>query len=166
MNGYSPLPTGKKTTISKKDRYSPSKYIELYKEELKLLSEESRIQNIYKMYTQVRLGKGRKGEDIAEASSAAEAPLDESPFDFSAYLRQMRDSKQRHIQILGRFFYAKGLIFDNDAQVQAAIRRHLRPAKNLAGFSNDQIDGAIQKVERQYPDIEWTLETLVKVLTK
>jgi hypothetical protein len=78
----------------------------------------------------------------------------------------MRDSKQRHIQILGRFFYAKGLIFDNDAQVQAAIRRHLRPAKNLAGFSNDQIDGAIQKVERQYPDIEWTLETLVKVLTK
>jgi hypothetical protein len=101
----------------------------------------------------------------AETSSPGESSP-EQPFDFAAYLESMRTNSQRHIQIIGRFFHAKGLTFDNLKQVQAAIKRHLRAARDLAGFTNQQIDFAIQKVERQHPDIEWTLDTLVKVLTK
>lgn len=45
-----------------KDRYTPSKYLQIYKKELQLLAKNSknvRIQNVYNLETQVRLGKDR-----------------------------------------------------------------------------------------------------------
>lgn len=52
-----------------KDRYSPSKYIAIYKKEIKALSEgdckgNKCIQDVYRTDTQVRLGQGRVGKDI------------------------------------------------------------------------------------------------------
>ena len=53
-----------------KDRYTPSKYLIIYKKELKQLS--NGIQNVYKVDTQVRLGKDRLelGKDKEEATTS------------------------------------------------------------------------------------------------
>lgn len=58
----------KENNYIQKDRYSPSKYLEIYKAELKALS--SGIQNVYKTDTQVRLGKVRKGNTISESDDS------------------------------------------------------------------------------------------------
>lgn len=52
----------KENNYLRSDRYTPSKYLEVYKEELKRLS--SGIPMVDKMATQDRLGKDRLGEDI------------------------------------------------------------------------------------------------------
>ena len=51
-----------------KDRYTPSKYLVIYKKELKQLS--NGIQNVYKVDTQVRLGKDSIGKDREEATTS------------------------------------------------------------------------------------------------
>jgi len=56
----------KENNYIQKDRYTPSKYLEIYKEELKQIS--SGIQDVYKVDTQVRLGKDRLGEDTNTAT--------------------------------------------------------------------------------------------------
>ena len=63
----------KENNYIQKDRYTPSKYLEVYKKEIKLLEDGQTvdnkgvtecIQNVYKMDTQVRLGKVWLGKDI------------------------------------------------------------------------------------------------------
>lgn len=50
----------KENNYIQKDRYTPSKYLEIYKEELKQIA--GGIQNVYNTDTQVRLGKDRLGK--------------------------------------------------------------------------------------------------------
>lgn len=62
----------KENNYLRSDRYTPSKYLAIYKDELKRLS--SGIPTVDKMATQVRLGKDRLGNNTAEASSAGLIP--------------------------------------------------------------------------------------------
>lgn len=59
----------KENNYIQKDRYTPSKYLEVYKEEIQLLSSGKRIQDVYRTDTQVRLGKGSIGKDTNTAES-------------------------------------------------------------------------------------------------
>jgi hypothetical protein len=64
----------KENNYLRNDRYQPSKYLQIYKQELASLSQQSGIPNGDQLDTQVRLGKVRLGEDthtIAEQSSGA-----------------------------------------------------------------------------------------------
>lgn len=57
----------KENNYIQSDRYSPSKYLKIYKNELELLANNQQcIQDVSKMDTQVRLGKVRRGEDKEE----------------------------------------------------------------------------------------------------
>lgn len=61
----------KENNYLRTDRYTPSKYLEIYKKELKMLS--SGIPEVNQMATQDRLGKDRLGKDrkeLAEQNSA------------------------------------------------------------------------------------------------
>lgn len=62
----------KENNYLRSDRYTPSKYLEVYKKEIKRLS--SGIPKVDNVATQVRLGKDREGEDINtdETSSSQE----------------------------------------------------------------------------------------------
>ena len=62
----------KENNYIQKDRYSPSKYLEIYKNEVKQLSEGK--EDVYKVDTQVRLGKVRLGKDDKTNSDSAESP--------------------------------------------------------------------------------------------
>jgi len=66
----------KENNYLRSDRYSQSKYLVIYKKELKLLAkitntmDTTGIPEVHQVATQVRLGKDRLGESVAETSSA------------------------------------------------------------------------------------------------
>ena len=65
----------KENNYIQKDRYTPSKYLQIYKNELKLISEKNKGENnecihpVYKMDTQDRIGKVRLENNIPVSSS-------------------------------------------------------------------------------------------------
>lgn len=99
------------------------------------------------------------------ATGGKAAPPRPVSFDFKEYLARMHDHRARQVQIIAFYFEEKGLKFDNLGQAQTAIRRHLRAAKELVPFTDQQIVKAAREARRDFPRI-WTIETLVKILTK
>lgn len=158
------------------DRYTQSKYLEnekfssIYKtimvEKTKHLQRYDKInsqciQDVSKVDTQVRLGKVRLGKDkeyIAEVNSAQES------FSLKDEIQKMESSIRRDINIIALYLEKKKPQILNHKQLQVAIKRHLRPAKDLVPFTDTQIIDAIPRAEKATK--EWTLETLVKVLVK
>lgn len=63
----------KENNYLRSDRYTPSKYLEVYKEELKALG----IPNGNQMATQVRLGKDRLDSAVAEPPAFTDVPIDQ-----------------------------------------------------------------------------------------
>lgn len=61
----------KENNYIQKDRYTPSKYLEVYKSELEQITSGC-IQNVYKMETQVRLGKVRLGNTTSARDESFE----------------------------------------------------------------------------------------------
>ncbi len=85
-------------------------------------------------------------------------------FSFKEEIQKLEDSPRRELNIIAHFFEIKKPDILNYEQFQVAVKRHLRPAKMLIPFTNDQIINAIPKALKSTP--EYTLDTLLKVLTK
>lgn len=97
-------------------------------------------------------------KQVVEASST-------EAFFWKEYLSKMHDDKQRHIQVIALYFSEKKLKFENLEETQVAIRRHLVAARKLSVFKDDTIIDGIERARKKYPDVDWTLETVIKVLT-
>lgn len=95
-------------------------------------------------------------KEIAEASSA--------PFSLKEEIQKLEDNPRRDLNIIALYLEEKKPDLKNKAQLQVAIKRHLRAAKSLVPFTDNQIIDAVLKAKRITED--FTLETLVKVLTK
>lgn len=102
----------------------------------------------------------RKNTNKTEIATPSAVAL----FIWEEYLKRMHEHPKRHVQIVAFYFQEKKLAFDNLGQAQTAIRRHLRAAQALTPFSDTQLVAASKKASKDYP--EWTLETLIKVLTR
>ena len=87
------------------------------------------------------------------------------PFEIKEEIQKLKNSPQRHIQLIGEFLEEKKVRLENKNQLNRAIKRHLRAARDLADFSDKQIALASEQAEKEYPKL-WTLETLVKLITK
>ena len=85
-------------------------------------------------------------------------------FIFENELKKLEESDRRDMNIIAFYFSERGFSCDNAGQFKTALRRHLRPAGQLKDFTDTQLAEAVDKVKEKYP--EWTLETLIKVLTK
>jgi len=88
----------------------------------------------------------------------------QKPFSLLEEIKKLDDSPRRDLNIISLFFEEKKPDIRNKEQLSVAIKRHLRPAQNLIPFTNNQIVEAIPKAKKLTN--EWTLETLVKLLTK
>lgn len=88
----------------------------------------------------------------------------EEKFDLKTEITKLEESSRRDLNIIALYFDEKKPDIRNRAQYQVAIKRHLRPAKLLSPFTDDQILRAARKAGEKYP--EWTIETLVKLVTK
>ena len=98
-------------------------------------------------------------KDIASPSATP------SVFNLKEEITKLKESKQRHIQLIGEFLEEKGVALENATQLKRAIGRHLRAARELADFSDKQIAKASEQAQDEYPKI-WQLETLIKLITK
>lgn len=86
------------------------------------------------------------------------------PFSLKAAVEDMEANARRDLNIIAYYFRERNPKLQTKEQFMVALRRHLRPAKQLTPFSDAQIVQATKKAKVEYP--EWTLETLVKLLTK
>ncbi len=102
-------------------------------------------------------------ESRVEERSIAVVPT--APFVFKDYLKEMENHKARHINIIGMYLEEKGLSFDSREKTAIAIKRHLRSAQQLVPFTDKEIFKAVDTAKAQYKEL-WTIETLVKILTR
>lgn len=151
----------KENNYIQKDRYTPSKYLALYKEELKLLSQENNecIQDVSTTDTQVRLGKVRlgKGESTELRSDA--------PFSLEEEIKKLEDSSRRDLNVIALLLEERKPDIKSQDQFNVLLRRHLRAAKSLVPFTDEQIMKAVTYAKKEYKEL-WQLDTLVKILTK
>lgn len=86
-------------------------------------------------------------------------------FNFDDYLEKMMSDKREHIPTIAAYFKHKGIRFDNLGEVREGIKRHTRAAVALIPFSTKKIRDAVTYCDKNYKDVNWTLETVLKVLT-
>jgi len=107
-----------------------------------------------------RLGKVRLGKTIVSKADV--------PFNWNEYLKKMDANKSEHIQLLAHFFRVKGMKADTQAEAIAFIKRHTKAAAQVSKFSKSKVMDAIAECKKMKDkdNIEWTVETVLKVLTK
>lgn len=89
-----------------------------------------------------------------------------TPFDMTTELKKLDDNPRRDLNIIGFYFEERKTTFENREQFNTALRRHLRAAKDLKPFTDKQLNFAMREAKRKHSDVDWTLETLIKILTK
>lgn len=111
---------------------------------------------------EIKVIKNISNKEVAETSSA--------PFNLKEYIQKCYNDKNRHIQLIGLYMdYRYDSLVGKIKTVEQArevIKRHVRSAKNLLKWDDQQINKAIADVNKKNSDIDWTLETLHKHLTK
>jgi len=93
-------------------------------------------------------------------------PEASTPFSMTTELKKLDNNPRRDLQIIAFYFAERRISFENQGQFNTALRRHLRPAKELKPFTDKQLNYAVREAKSKHSDIEWTLETLIKILTK
>lgn len=88
-----------------------------------------------------------------------------APFNFKEYLKELENHKARHINVIGHYFEEKKITFDTRLKANTAIKRHLRAAREVANFSDQEIVKATSEAKKQYGEL-WTVETILKMLTR
>jgi hypothetical protein len=99
-----------------------------------------------------------KKEHIAETSSA------QTPFSLQSAIERLYDSPRRDLNVIALYLEERKPDISSAEQLSTVIKRHLRPAKLLSPFTDEQILNAIPKAKSMTS--EWTIETLIKIVTK
>jgi hypothetical protein len=81
-------------------------------------------------------------------------------FSFDDQMQKMKTDPDNRMLIIAYYWYYKGWTFENRKQYDSALRRELRPAKDLQGFTIKQISSAMEFCSKEYK--VWTLETVNK----
>jgi alpha-glucosidase (family GH31 glycosyl hydrolase) len=91
--------------------------------------------------------------------------VNDTPFSLKEEIKKLEENKRRDLNIVALYFEYRKPDFQNRKQYELALKRHLKPARQLVSFSDNQIIKAIDYAKKEYKDI-YTLETLLKILTK
>jgi hypothetical protein len=86
------------------------------------------------------------------------------PIDFNEKIRTMMKDEDRRVRIIAWYWKVKRFNFKTKGAYETALRRELRPAGNLLGYTGDEIKAASEYCDREYSQIKWTLETISKVI--
>lgn len=91
-------------------------------------------------------------------------PIEET-FSLKTEIQKMEESERRDLNIIAFYLSARKPDIQSKAQLSVAIKRHIRAAKELSVFSDEQIQKALNVAEKEYGKI-FTIETLIKILCK
>lgn len=94
------------------------------------------------------------------------------PQTLSEYIKLMKESPMRHIQIIGDYADQVKPDFSTVGEWRVFTTRNLRAANDLAAFSEEKISQAFERLEKNLVSdknrngylTKWTLETLLKYL--
>jgi len=86
-----------------------------------------------------------------------------SRWDFQKELEKLKTSKRRDLQIIHLYWLFKGFQFDNKEKFQRALKRDLRAAGNLKGYSDAEIENTMNWLFEK-TNIKFTLETVHKFI--
>ena len=111
-----------------------------------------------KSYTIYKYVKNDKNE-----SNILSAKADE--FSFKDKLLLMENDKNRYIQIIFLYWKVREIKIDNAKQYQTFLRRELKPAQSLVGFTNERIKEVMEWLNNN-SDFKWTLETVIKYISE
>lgn len=88
-------------------------------------------------------------------------------FSSKNYIKSLISNKRKDLHIIGLFLSYKEINFDNKEQASSQIKRHLKPAGLLKGYSDEQIKATFDEIDKE-SDYDkkyvWTLETIHKRL--
>jgi hypothetical protein len=101
--------------------------------------------------------------DTSNTGSNKENTNKEEPFNSESYIQSLINSPQRHLQVIGIYWNYKHYKFENKKQAEKALKRDLRPATDLAPYSNAKIFQTMDYLD-EYADYKWTLETVFKYI--
>lgn len=85
-------------------------------------------------------------------------------YSFKDEIKKLEDSDRRDLNIIAFYLDLRKPDLRTREQFQVALRRHLRPAKQLVPFEDDQILEGMRKAKKMTN--EWTIETIIKCLVK
>lgn len=90
--------------------------------------------------------------------------LEESiQFNSHDYIEKLILDKQRHIQLIGKYFKTKGLSFPTKLSANTELKRWLKTASVLSEYNDEQINKAAVYVKRFE---NWSLEAILKNVSK
>ena len=96
-----------------------------------------------------------KKTSIAKTSFAVN-PTKE--FSYKEKIKTMLKDKNKHIQLIAFYLVYKGIVFENEEQYKAGIKRNLRPAMSLKGYELEKIKKTMYWLNGT--EIDWTIETV------
>ena len=108
---------------------------------------------------------GKQQSKVKESKEDIESDKSDNKFSHNKYIEELIQSKTRVNHIIGLFFSYKETEFDNNEQANSQLVRHLKPAKALKGYSDEQIEATFKGLDKESNrDINyiWTLETVLK----
>ncbi len=108
------------------------------------------------------------GNPLVTPPTCENPPLlkeEEEVFDFQSKVNLMlKNGKDVRMPIIATYWKIKGLSFDNKKQYKAGLKRDLRSAGNLSGYSLERIQEVM--VWLNGTQIDWKLETVHKYIDK
>lgn len=107
--------------------------------------------------SQVRLGKVR-----LEGDSDGKAVTQD--FSLGDAITELENSSHRQYNVIALYLSERLPDIQSKKQMDVTVKRHLKPAMQLKVFSDDQIVTGFGLAKKM--TAEWTLETVVKALTK
>jgi len=104
----------------------------------------------------------KKYNNISKESDSKESQ-NLKDFNFYEKLEKLSSSNRRDLQIIALYWKYKDYKFRNEKQYQAALKRELRPARMLEGYTDEEITQTMDWL-CENTDIKWTLETVHKFI--
>jgi len=104
-----------------------------------------------------------KKDNSKKDNSKKESVGPKADFVLSNYLNKMKKDS-RHIQVIAMWIKQKGLTPESEEQARGIIKRNLRPAKELAGYKDEDIIATIDTIKNAGWLKKWTLETVLKFI--
>lgn len=150
--------------------YAPNNYTLLDKSEWKQKPEVSRTAGTTRQSPEVSqvfnhgYGIPHKDTQIKDTHSK-DIVASDTPFSLKEEIQKLEESDRRELNIIAMYLDQKSPDLQTREQYNQAIKRHVKPANSLVSFSDNQILNAVDYAKKEYKDI-WTLETLIKILTK
>jgi len=107
---------------------------------------------------QIGTNKNDKNEKNGKEDTAPSAE-----WDFEKELEKLKTSKRRDLQIISLYWFYKNFNFSNAEKMSAALKRELRPAGQLKGYSDEELVKTMDYLTAN-TEMKWTLETIHKYI--